>query len=317
MFKVALTQRIHDDGMAILRREAEVTILNLKSPKIRAEDLFDKEGLIIRIGTLDRETILASSRLKVIGRTGVGYDNIDIKTATERGIPVVITPNANTLSVAEHTIALILTLSKDVVRSDKELRKGNFDVRNSFKAFEVTGKTLGIIGFGNIGKEVARLARALGMLIGVYDPVVQDYEVRAQGYEYFPSLHPLLEVSDIITLHVPLTAYTRNMIGKRELAMIKQGALIINCARGGVVDEEALYEALVSGHLGGAGLDVFGQEPPGSHKLFSLETVVVTPHMAAQTREAASRMACMAAEGVLAILKGQRWPHVVNPEVFK
>lgn len=318
MYKIAISHRLHEDGMAALEKEAVVTILDKKTPEITAADIGEQDGLIIRIGTIDRTAIEKSPALKAIGRPGVGVDNVDVRAATEAGIPVVVTPNANTLSVAEHTITLILAFAKDLLFQDREFRKGRFDVRSRYKAFEIEGKTLGLVGFGNIGREVGRLAKSLGMQVLVYDPVATRESVEASGHAYRASLEELLPESDVVSLHVPLVEKTRNLIGAEALRTMRKNALLVNCARGGVVDEEALFAALRDGVLAGAALDVFGMEPPDKRNpLFTLDNVVVTPHMAAQTREAASRMAVRAVRGVLAVIGGEKWPHVANPEAYK
>jgi D-3-phosphoglycerate dehydrogenase len=318
MYQVAISHRLHEDGMAILERDADVVILDKKTPEITGGDVAGKDGIIIRIGTMDRKAILEADKLKVIGRPGVGVDNVDVKTATEAGIPVVVTPNANTLSVAEHTIACILALAKDIRYSDNELRKGRFEVRSRYKAMEIQSKTLGLIGFGHIGKETARLGKALGMEVLVYDPLMSRQNIESSGYAFSPDLENLLTVSDIVSIHVPLIDTTRNLIGGKELKMMKKEALLVNCSRGGIVNEEALYDALSSSAIAGAALDVFTREPPEKdNKLLSLENLIVTPHMAAQTREAAARMARMAAEGVLAVIRGEKWPHVTNPAAYE
>jgi len=317
MYKIAISHRLHDDGMAALEKEARITILDKKTPEITEADIAGQDGLIIRIGTIGRAVIERSQALKAIGRPGVGVANVDVKAATEAGIPVVVTPNANTLSVAEHTIALVLAFAKDLLFQDRELRKGRFEVRSRYKAFEIEGKTLGLVGFGNIGREVGRLAKGLGMRVLVYDPVVTIESVEACGHEYRASLEEVLSAADVVSLHVPLIEKTRNLIGAEALRSMKRSALLVNCARGGVVDEEALFEALRDGVVAGAALDVFGTEPPDKNdRLFTLDNVLVTPHMAAQTKEAASRMAVRAVQGVLAVVRGERWPHVVNPEAY-
>lgn len=317
MKKVLISHRLHEDGMDVLNGKVNVIITNNGNPREIATELANADGVIIRIGEIDREAILAATNLRVIGRPGVGVDNIDLKTATEKGIPVVITPGANSLSVAEHTVALIFAVAKDIRFSDAETRKGNFSVRSSYKAFELVGKRLGLIGFGIIGREVGRLCRCLGMKVSVYDPFVKRQDLEETGLLYYEHLDELLQESDIISIHTPLTEKTRNLMGRRELEMMKPEAVLINCSRGGVIDEDELIRILMRNGIGGAALDVFADEPlPREHKLLNLENVILTPHMAAQTKEAASRMATRAAEGVLAVLNGQKWPDVANPDVY-
>lgn len=318
MNKVVITHRLHEAGMKLLDGKVDVVITNTGVPREMLPALADADGLIIRIGSIDKETMLAAENLKVIGRPGVGVDDVDVKAATELGIPVVVAPGANTLSVAEHALALIFAAAKDVLNSDRRTRAGDFGVRNSYKAFELAGKTLGLIGCGNIGRELARLAAAVGMEVVVYDPYVEAASVEQLGYIYEPAMERVLSCADVVSLHVPLTDKTRNLIGERELKLMKPTAVLINCARGGTVDEQALVKALKAGAIHSAGLDVFAAEPVKAGSPWAeLDNVVVTPHMAGLTREAAAGVATLAAEGVLAVLGGQKWPHVANKDVYK
>ncbi|VBB07684.1 d-isomer specific 2-hydroxyacid dehydrogenases signature 3 [Lucifera butyrica] len=318
MKKVVLTHRLHEEGMKVLAGEVDVKITNTGNPQEMLPELIDADGLIIRIGSIDRKTILAAKNLKVIGRPGVGVDDVDIATATELGIPVVIAPGANTRSVAEHAFMLMMAAAKDLLNSDFETRKGNFAVRNTYRAFEFLGKTLGLVGYGSIGRELAKLSTAIGMKVIVYDPFVDPVAIEEQGYQYKKELEQLLGAADVVSLHIPLTDKTRGLIGKREFGLMKTGAILINCARGGIVDEEALAEALLNNKLHSAAADVFSSEPVKSdHPLLNLKNMIITPHMGGLTREAASKVATMAAEGVLAIVNGEQWPYVANPEVYK
>ena len=317
MKKVVITQRLHEAGMQVLAGKADVKITHNGNPKEIVGELSDAEGLIIRIGSIDRETIMASKKLRVIGRPGVGVDNVDMAAATERGIPVVIAPGANTRSVAEHALTLIMASAKDLLRNDQQTRSGNFNIRNSFKAFELQGKTLGLIGYGNIGRELALLSSAIGLNIMVYDPFVTRESIEQQGYCYETDMDCVLCGADVISLHVPLTEKTRNMIGARELAMMKPSTVLINCARGEIVDEAALYTALSEGKIHSAATDVLVVEPvKPDHPLLQLDNFIITPHMAGLTQEAAAGVCIMAAEGVLAVLNGEKWPHVANKAVY-
>jgi len=317
MEKVVITQPLHVDGMKVLEGKAKVEISNTGKPQEMLPYLLDAAGLIIRIGSIDRETMLAAKNLKVIGRPGVGVDDVDMATATELGIPVVIAPGANTLSVAEHALALMFAAAKDIVRSDKKTRAGEFNIRSSFKAFELRGKTLGLVGYGNIGSELAKMCSALSMKVIVYDPFVKPEAVEALGYRHEAELDGVLSQADVISLHVPLTDKTRNLIGEREFGLMKSQAILVNCARGGVVDEVALAEALKNDVIHSAAFDVLQVEPmQPEHPLMELDNFIITPHMAGQTKEAASAVATMAAEGVLAVINGQRWPQVANPAAY-
>jgi D-3-phosphoglycerate dehydrogenase len=318
MRKVVISHPLHEAGMKVLAGKVNIAVTNSGKPSEMLTELLDADALILRIGSIDRETMLAAKHLKVIGRPGVGVDDVDVAAATELGIPVVIAPGANTRSVAEHALALIFAASKDIPNSDRKTRIGGFQVRNSYKAFELLGKTLGLVGYGNIGRELAKLSSAIGMQVVVYDPYVSPESIVQQGYRYEKDLDRVLGCADVISLHVPLTDKTRNLIGKREFHLMKPDALIVNCARGGVIDEAALVEALTSNRIHSAALDVFSDEPvTSSNPLAALDNVVLTPHMAGLTREAAAGVSSMAAEGVLAVLDGIRWPHVANKAAYE
>lgn len=318
MRKIVITHRLHEVGMQVLEGKAEVKITNNGNPQEILPELLDAEGLIIRIGSIDRDTIMAAKNLKVIGRPGVGVDNVDLAAATERGIPVVIAPGANTRSVAEHALALIFAASKDVLRSDAQTRSGNFNVRNSFKAFELLGKSLGLIGYGNIGRELAKLCAAIGLKVIVYDPFVMRESIEQQGYQYEPEMDRVLSSADVISLHVPLTPQTRNLIGERELGLMKSTAVLINCARGEIVDESALAAALSNHTIHSAAVDVLTTEPVDlGNPLLKQDNFIITPHMAGLTQEAAAGVCAMAAEGVLAVINGEKWPHVANKAVYE
>ncbi|OBW91083.1 phosphoglycerate dehydrogenase [Gallibacterium genomosp. 3] len=319
MKKVVISHRLHDDGMAVLEKgNVKISITNDGHPQAMLPELLDADGVIIRIGSIDRETMLQAKNLKAIGRPGVGVDDVDVAAATELGIPVVIAPGANTRSVAEHAFALMFACAKDIVRSDKEMRKGNFAIRSAYKAYELNRKTLALIGYGHIGSILAQMAAAVGMTIKVYDPYVEQQVIEAKGFIHCSTLEQAITGSEVISIHVPLTAKTRNLISQKEFQLMSPNTILINCARGGVVDEEALVEALTKGTIHSAGLDVFASEPVDPKSpLMQLDNVIVSPHMAGQTKEAASGVATMAAEGVLAVINGERWPYVCNPEAYE
>ncbi len=319
MAKVVISHRLHNDGMAVLEKNnTNIVITNNGDPQVMLPELLDADGLIIRIGSIDRDTMLKAKNLKAIGRPGVGVDDVDVNTATELGIPVVIAPGANTRSVAEHAFALMFACAKDIVRSDKELRKGNFNIRSSYKAYELNNKTLALIGYGRIGSILAQMSNAIGMHIKVYDPFVSAEVVEKEGYQYCAQLSDAIEDAHVISIHVPLTKETKNLIGEREINLMNANTILINCARGEVVDENALTRALEQGVIHSTGLDVFAHEPVNINSpLFKLNNVTVSPHMAGQTKEAASGVATMAAEGVLAVINGERWPYVCNPEAYE
>jgi D-3-phosphoglycerate dehydrogenase len=243
----------------------------------------------------------------VIGRAGVGVDNIDLEAAREAGVIVVHAPQAAGPAVAEHALALMLSLARRIPQADASMKRGEWQKRE-LEGAELAGKTLGVVGFGRIGRALGERAAALGMRVVAHDPLLSEAELRAGGAEPL-TLETLLEQADYISLHVPLQDETRGMIGREAIEKMKPGARLINTARGGLVDEEALLEALESGHLAGAALDVFAEEPPRLTALISHPNMVATPHLAAQTAEAQLRTSLDIAREVLAALRGEplRW----------
>jgi len=269
------------------------------------------DGLIVRSGTqVTAQVIQAADRLAVIGRAGTGVDNIDLEAATLRGIVVVNVPNSNAVSVAEHTIALLLALARHLPQADASLRARQWS-RQELRGIEVRGKTLGIVGLGRIGSAVARRAQGLEMEVIAHDPFVAvDYAAR-QGVTLV-SLEELLQESDFVSLHVPLTELTRGMIGAGELSMMRPTACLVNCARGRIVDEGALCAALEAGNLAGAALDVFAEEPLADSPLLRNDRVILTPHLAATTDEAQQQAAQEIVRQVVEVLRGQAPRYPVN-----
>ena len=310
--KVLVTDPLDPTGIELLRSEGVQVDYR---PGITHEELKTVVGnydaLIVRGRTkVTREVIEAGrGRLKAICRAGVGLDNIDLEAAGEAGIEVFNTPEASTEAVAELTVGLIIALARSIPRADKALKEGRW-AKKELMGWELRGKTLGIIGFGRIGQRVAEICHALGMRIIAYrrtrPPGIEEVLART-GARMASNVEEVLKESDIITLHVPLTPQTRHMIGRREISMMKDGAILINTSRGGVVDEEALYEALVSGKLAGAALDVFEEEPPKdiSLKLAQLPNVVATPHIGAQTAEAQRAASELAAKKLLEFFRSR------------
>lgn len=317
--KIVISHRLHDDGMAILEKAgANVVIIGSGKPQDMLSELKDADGVIIRIGSIDKATMDECPNLKVIGRPGVGVDDVEVAGATELGIPVVIAPGANTRSVAEHAMAMIFACAKNMRICDKEMRKGNFSIRSEYKAFELYGKTLGLIGCGHIGKILAELATGIGMKVLVYDPFLKEEVVSGWGYGYRFDMKDILKEADAVSVHTPLTDETRGMIAEKELQMMKKTAILVNCARGGIIDETALVRALKEDWIQAAATDVVVHEPiQTDDPLFSCENLIVTPHMAGQTKEAASGVATLAAEGVLAVIRGEKWDKVCNPDAYK
>jgi len=276
--------------------------------RILLADTLDPAGLAL-FKEAGVELLRAGKRLKVVGRAGIGVDNVDVAAATELGILVVNAPTANLMSATEHTFALLLSLARRVAEADASMKAGEWN--RKLTGVELQGKTLGIVGFGRIGQRVADRARGFEMSILAHDPFLDAAAARRLEVELLP-LADLLARADVVTLHVPLTDQTRNLIHGDNLANMKRGALLINCARGGVIDEEALLAALESGHLGGAALDVFAEEPPGDLRLVRHKKVVATPHLGAQTREAQERISVETAQMVLAALSGSLAVAAVN-----
>lgn len=317
MNKIVISHPLYKDGMALLEGKAELVIPNDGDSDRIIDSLRDADAYILRIGKIDRKAIEQCLNLKVITRPGVGYDNVNVEAATERGIPVVLCPSANARAVAEHTISMLFACSKNTVESVVETRKGNFNIRNRYAAVDILDKMIVLLGFGNIGRQVADMCSGLSMKVGVYDPYVKRETVEAMGYTYYEDLLEAMAAGDYVSLHMPSLPSTRGMISTAQFAAMKNTAFFLNAARGDVVDEPAMVEALTTGRIAGAGLDVLVEEPmPADHPLMKLSNVVLTPHMAAQTQETVSKLVTMAAEGTLAVLNGEKWPHVANPEVY-
>src|SRR5262249_17602070 len=255
------------------------------------------DGVIVRSGTrITAELLEDPGRLRAIVRAGVGVDNIDVAAATRRGIVVMNTPGGNTVSAAEHTITLLMAVARHIPDADASLKRGQWE-RNKLVGTQLAGKTLGVVGLGRIGREVARRAAGLDMKVLGFDPFLAPDKASQLGIESVAGLDALLPRCDFLTVHTPLTDETRDLIDARALARMKRGARIINCARGGIINEEALAEALCSGQLAGAALDVFVNEPPpADHPLLKLPNVVLTPHLGASTVEAQTSVALEAAQ---------------------
>ena len=315
--KFVMTQAVCPEGLQMLDGVADVYVADNQDPNNYLDEMKDADALIVRIAKCDGHAIENSPNLKVIGRTGVGYDSVDVKTATAHGIPVVITPVANNRSVAEHAVAMMFALSKNLVEAQQEMCKGNWEIRGAKKAFELEGKTIGILGLGAIGRETAKICEGCGMKVAAYDPFLSKEQVEGYGAVYYENYEDLLKVSDVVSIHVPLTDETKNMISKKQLTEMKKTALIINCSRGGIINETDLVEALKAGEIAGAGTDVFCSEPPKTDDpLLNCPNLIVSPHSAAQTREAVIKMAQMCVKGCLAVAEGKKWPFVADKSVY-
>jgi len=308
-------------AIEMIREVAEVTRGKIPkdiTPEKMAEAIGDADIVVLGAsGRIDEEVMKRVPKLKMIAKRGVGLDNIDLKAATKAGILVTYTKHANSQSVAEHTIGLILTLTKNITIANEEVRTKGWKIRSKLIGIELSGKTLGIIGFGFIGRKVAEIAKALGMNVLVYDPYVPVDVVRGFGCRVV-DLDTLLRESDVVSIHAALTKETYHMIGERELRLMKRTAYLINTARGAIIDEKALIKALKEGWIAGAALDVFEEEPlPKDHPLTKFKNVILTPHIAAFTKEAIERMDLMVAEDVVRACKGLKPRNIANPEVLE
>jgi D-3-phosphoglycerate dehydrogenase / 2-oxoglutarate reductase len=310
--RVLVAEPLAEAGVELLRQHVAVDSGVGWSAEELAERIGDYDGIVVRSATkVTAGLIERGARLRVIGRAGTGVDNVDVEAATRRGIIVCNAPDANSLSAAEHTIALILAQARNVPQAHANLVEGRWE-RSRFGGVEVTGKTLGVIGLGRIGQMVAERARGLRMNVIAYDPYVAEGRFRELGVERAETLDDLYAASDVVTLHMPATLETRGMIDAAALAKMRPGARLVNVARGDLVDEAALVEALRSGHLAGAAVDVFPHEPATESPLFGLPGVVVTPHLGASTVEAQDRAGVSVAEQVAAALTGGVVASAVN-----
>lgn len=316
--KVVITELIDSCGVELLKQETSVTYLPELPGRALADEIKDADALVVRVAKIDRALLEPAKNLVVIAKHGVGYDNIDVAAATGQKILVVSTPEANAESVAEHNLGLMLSLAKKIGFADRALRQNRLQKREDYIGVELKDKKLGVIGLGRIGSELAHKCRAaFNMEIIVYDPYVSEEKANRLGYRKVNRPDDLLGDADYVVICVPLTRETANLIGKRELDLMKPSAFLINSSRGGIIDEDALYQHLVDGKIAGAALDVFQVEPPPpEHPLLSLDNFIATPHIGGMTAEAMRRMALTLAEDVLSVLRGERPRFPVNPEVY-
>ncbi len=312
--KVLLLQPIHEAGIGLLRERSDVhiAIASSISEDVVAREARDAHGIIARATPVTRKIIDAAGELCIVSRHGVGYDNVDVARLTERRIPLAIAIEANALSVAEHTMYLILALAKRGFAFDRAVKRGNFDIRTSLRGVELSGKSLLVIGFGRTGTRVANFARAFDMKVFACDPYIDQSSIASAGCTPVLDYRSVLPDMDMISVHCPLTAETRGMIGASELGVMKRSACVVNCARGGIIDEPALRVALEANTIAGAGLDVFVREPlPGDDPLIGLDNLITSPHVAGVTIEAEIKMATGAARNVLAAFDSTLDPAVV------
>ncbi len=312
--KILITDQIATEGVDILKKYADVDVWQYSAQGDLQSVIGEYDALIVRSQTVVTANIIdAAKNLQVIGRAGIGVDNIDVDAATRRGIIVVNSPEGNIVATAEYTIAMLLALTRQIPKAHGLLRTGHWN--RELRGLEIRNKILGIIGLGRVGTEVAEMARGLRMNVIAYDPMISESRAERLGVELV-ELETLLARSDFITIHVPLTPTTRKLIGSDQLSLVKPTAMIVNCARGGIVDEKALYDALNQGHLAGAAFDVFDQEPAQDSILLKSDKVIVTPHLAASTIEAEVSVSIDIAEQVLAILRGYPAKSPVNAPVI-
>ena len=309
MFRVLVSDKIAKEGLTPLLDSGQVEVVEKNVNE--AEDLESYDALLVRSATkVTAEVLEKMPRLKIIGRAGVGVDNIDVAAATARGIVVVNAPDGNTIATAEHTFALMLAMARKLCQANASLRRGEWN-RAAFMGVELYGKTLGIIGFGRIGREVAKRARAFEMNVLAYSRTLTPERAAEVGAKA-ASLEEILTTADIITVHTPVTPETKGLLGEENLRKTKPGVMIINAARGGIVDEGALQRFLESGHVAAAALDVYEQEPPASFELMQMDQVTATPHIAACTKEAQLKVAKVVAEEVLSFALGKPVQNRVN-----
>jgi D-3-phosphoglycerate dehydrogenase / 2-oxoglutarate reductase len=302
--KVLIKEKIGEPGVELLRQHFDVELGSDWSDEELAQRIGEFDGILVRSATkMTAELIERASKLRVIGRAGVGVDNVDVEAATRRGIVVANAPQSNVVTAAEHTLALLLALARNIPQAHSSLTAGKWE-RSKFSGTELYEKTLGVLGFGRIGQLVAQRARAFGMRVVAFDPFVSAERYRELGVEKAASSEELYEQADFITVHLPKTPETEGWLGAQAFARMRDGVRVLNVARGGLIDEAALKDALDSGKVAGAALDVFPSEPVTEHPLFSYANVVVTPHLGASTAEATDRAGYQSAEQVVAALTG-------------
>jgi len=317
---ILILGKIHEAGLDILRARPGVSFEIMAQPA--EPDILalapTADAIIVRTTKLTAAAIDAAPKLKIVSRHGVGYDNVDMAALDRRRIPLTLVGNVNALSVAEHTLFMMLSLAKRGIAYDRATRNGDWKLRDSFGATELSGKTLLLLGFGRIGREVTRRAQAFGVTVMAYDPYVRDAAMFAARVQPVAKLAEALPKADFISVHLPMTTETKGIIGVQQFATMKRSAIVISTARGGLVDEAALAEALKSGQIRAAGLDVFADEPPAPNDpLLKLDNLLLSPHIAGLTEECAMRMAEVSARNALAGLDGNVDPElVVNKHVL-
>lgn len=313
--RILVTDGLEAEAIATLRKVHAVDLRDVDAKQL-LDVIQGYEALIVRGRTkVTKEVLARGAALKVIGRAGVGVDNIDVAEATARKVAVVNAPAASTTSVAELAIAHMLSLYRHITAADRSVKEGKWE-KKRFEGRELSGKTLGLVGSGRIGAEVAKRAQAFGMRVIAYDPYLPT-DVAARVGVTLVDKEKVLRDSDIVSVHAALTEETRGLLGRREFASMKPTAIIINCARGEIIQEAALAEALAKGTISGAALDVFEKEPPAGSPILTTPNIVFTPHLGASTHEAQARAGAIIAEQVLKALAGHRPEFLVNPDVYR
>ncbi|WP_445476227.1 phosphoglycerate dehydrogenase [Methanococcoides methylutens] len=314
--KVLVSDSLSEEGVSKLQEHFDVDVSTGLSEDELVEKIVDFDALVIRSGTqVTRKVIEAADNLKIVGRAGVGVDNIDIDAATEKGIIVVNAPEGNMLSAAEHTIAMMMSMARNIPQANASLKSKKWE-RKNFMGVEVNGKTLGVIGLGRIGAEVAKRAQGMEMDILAYDPFITEERAKAMGVE-LTTVDDIARRADFITVHTPLTKETRNILDAAQFDMMKSSTRVINCARGGIINEEALADALKANKIAGAAIDVFTSEPPFDCPFIDLDNVIVTPHLGASTEEAQVNVAVSVAEEVISVLNGGSARNTINIPAVK
>ncbi|MBR2557570.1 MAG: phosphoglycerate dehydrogenase [Methanobrevibacter sp.] len=316
--KVLVADAINEKGIENLKEVAEVVVDTSITPEELANTIHEYHGIVVRSRTkLTADIIEKADNMKIIARAGVGVDNIDLDAATEKGIMVVNSPESTSITVAEHTMGLLLTMARKLSIADKSVKEGKWE-KKKFMGVELRNKTLGVIGMGRIGSQVVNRCKAFEMDAMAYDPYLPEEVAKQMGVE-LTDLDTVLKNADFITIHVPLTPETKHLISTEQFEIMKDTAFITNCARGGIIDEEALYDALANDKIGGAALDVYEQEPPAEDsKLFELDNIILTPHIAASTKEAQRDAAIIVADEIIDLFKGGTPQNVLNmPRIDK
>jgi D-3-phosphoglycerate dehydrogenase len=313
MPRILVTDELHPEGLVLLKNESSLKIelkYGLEEEEL-ARAISGCEGLLVRSGTqVTAAALEGADRLKVIGRAGIGVDNIDLEAATRKGILVANSPQGNVISTAEHTMGLVSALARNLVRADRSMRQGKWE-RKTLQGIQLRGRTLGMIGMGHVGTEVASLAKGRGMKVIAHDPYLLKDKAEKLGIPLV-SMNEVLEASDFVSLHVPLNEATRNLVGSQELKRMKPTAYLVNCARGGIVDETALHEAIQQHRIAGAALDVFAEEPPTGSPLPTLEEVILTPHLGGSTEEAQRQVSIDIVRQIIAYFTEGKMPNAVN-----